>query len=241
VTSRFDGLVLCYHAISESWEHQLAIPQHVVERQIAGLLARGHRPVSASEVLAGRVGLHVTFDDAFRSVAALLPSLERLGVRSTIFVSANYADHGDPLSVAELADAVAAQPGELETMDWNGLRAVAERSVEIGSHTCTHAHLRSLSDAELASELCDSRERIAAELGRPCRFFAYPYGEHDARIRAAVKAAGYEAAFALRSASRQFDRYAVPRVDLYRRDGRLRVRLKVSAFGRWVRAHRDAG
>jgi peptidoglycan/xylan/chitin deacetylase (PgdA/CDA1 family) len=241
VTSKFDGLVLCYHAISDRWDHQLAIPQHVVERQVDGLLRRGYRAVSAADVVAGRGGLHVTFDDAFRSVASLLPTLERLGVRSTIFVSTNYADQGDPFDVPELADAAAAQPDELETMDWNSLRACAQRGVEIGSHTLTHAHLTALSDEQLASELRDSRERIARELGQPCRFFAYPYGEHDHRVRAAVEAAGYEAAFALRSASSPFDRYAVPRVDLYRRDGPLRMRLKVSTLGRWTRAHRGAG
>jgi peptidoglycan/xylan/chitin deacetylase (PgdA/CDA1 family) len=75
----------------------------------------------------------------------------------------------------------------------------------------------------------EARERIAAELRRPCRFLAYPYGEHDARVRAAARAAGYEAAFALRSSEWRPDRYALPRVDLYRRDGDLRARLKTIA------------
>jgi peptidoglycan/xylan/chitin deacetylase (PgdA/CDA1 family) len=125
-------------------------------------------------------------------------------------------------------------------MDWNMLREIAERGVEIGGHTSTHAHLTRLSDAELRHELRDSRERIEAELGRPCRLFAYPYGEHDARVRSAVRAAAYEAAFVIRGPSRPFDRYAVPRLDLYRKHGALRARIKLSAIGRWARQRRRA-
>ena len=64
-------------------------------------------------------------------------------------------------------------------MTWDELRALAERGVEIGSHTLTHPHLPLLSDEELLRELGDSREQFEAELNRPCRYLAYPYGEND--------------------------------------------------------------
>jgi peptidoglycan/xylan/chitin deacetylase (PgdA/CDA1 family) len=239
MTSSFKALVVCYHAISDRWEHALAIRQKVVERQLADLLARGYRPVSAEQVISGRAGfLHITFDDAYRSIVALLPTLQRLGIPATIFVSSDYADEGRALAVPELAAEAAAQPAELETLDWSGLRDVAQRGLAIGSHTLSHAHLTRLSDAELKRELRESRERVADEIRRPCRFFAYPYGEHDSRVRSAVKAAGYEAAFALHRSARPFDPYSVPRVGLYRRDGRLRSRLKLSAMSRGIGVRR---
>jgi peptidoglycan/xylan/chitin deacetylase (PgdA/CDA1 family) len=232
MASRFDALVLCYHAISDAWEHALAIPQPVVERQVRRLLARGYRPASAEEALSGRPRLlHVTFDDAYRSIRPVLPTLQRLGVQVTVFVSADYADDGRPLGVPELMADVRSQPHELETLDWTALRELAESGVEIGSHTLTHPHLTRLSDAEVERELKGSRERLTDELGRQCRFFAYPYGEHDSRVRARVKEAGYTAAFALQD-RQPSDGYAVPRVALYRRDGALRSRLKTSGLGR---------
>jgi peptidoglycan/xylan/chitin deacetylase (PgdA/CDA1 family) len=79
----------------------------------------------------------------------------------------------------------------------------------------SHPHLTLLSDAELARELEDSKEEIEAELGRTCGDLAYPYGEHDQRVHAAARAAGYDHAYALRG--RKGDPYALPRVDLYRR------------------------
>jgi peptidoglycan/xylan/chitin deacetylase (PgdA/CDA1 family) len=145
-------------------------------------------------------------------------------VPATIFVCSALAADGAAVDVAELAGERAAYPDELLTMDWMTLRRLADAGVEIGSHTRTHAHLTQLDDDTLERELVDSRREIAEALGRPCRFLAYPYGEEDARVRAAACAAGYDAAFGLSGG--RGDRMSVPRVGLYRRDTRLRVRLK---------------
>jgi len=205
------------------------LPATTIAQQVERLVARGYRPATAADTLNGadRV-LHVTFDDAFTSVLDVLPRLERLGVPVTIFACAAYCETGAPLSVPELARDAAEQPRELATMDWELLRDVAARGVEVGSHTRTHPHLTRLGDDELERELRESRAAIEGELGRTCRYFAYPYGEEDARVRRAARGAGYDAAFALKSAERDFDRFALPRVALFRSDNRLRTALKTS-------------
>ena len=233
MSTRFRALVLCYHAVSDSWLDQLSVPPLLFEDHLRSLLRRGYRPVSVAEALVGRSrSLHVTFDDAYTSVANAVPILERLAIPSTVFACAAYAEDGRPLDVPELAAEAAAYPSELATMNWSELGELAERGVEIGSHTSKHPHLTRLSDRELGNELLDSRSRLEAVLARPCRFLAYPYGENDARVRLAARRAGYEAAFALRERSDVLDRYAVPRVDLYRKDSLLRARLKTSLLPR---------
>jgi peptidoglycan/xylan/chitin deacetylase (PgdA/CDA1 family) len=223
------ALVLCYHSVSDEWEHQLAVRPRAFEGQLASLLRRGFRPVGPRAVLDGaRRTLHVTFDDAYADIDGALRTLERLGVPATVFASTGFADEGRPLDVPELADEAAARPERLATMTWDRLRDVAERGVTIGSHTVNHPHLTALGDSELDRELGDSRAHIEDELGRPCTLFAYPYGEHDARVRAAVRRVGYEAGFALWAGSSREDRFALPRVDLYRRDEGLRATLKTS-------------
>ena len=191
-------LVLCYHAVSPSWDHRLSIHPELLLRQVRAL----------SRFWRIRAG----FDDAFRSAATVFPALRQLDVAIQIFVCARYAAEGAPLAIPELAGD---DRGELATMTWDELRAHAETGVEIGSHTLTHAHLTRLTDEELAHEVRDSKLEIEAELGGPCAELAYPYGEHDARVRAAAKRAGYERAYALRDGGS--DPYALPRVDLYRR------------------------
>lgn len=205
-------LVLCYHAVSAAWVHKLSVPPDQVLRDVRAI--RRLRPVT------------VTFDDAFRSVSAVLPGLEEIDVAVTIFVCTEYADRGGaPLGVAELETDGAGDPAELATMSWDDLRAHAERGIQIGSHTVSHAHLTRLSNAELQREVAESKGRIEEELGRPCIEFAYPYGEQDPRVRAAVRAAGYVRAFRLRSSGRG-DPFALPRLDVYRGHGLLRTLLK---------------
>ena len=231
--TRARTLIVCYHAISDDWTHTLAVRPADFERQIRSILLRRYRPAGAAEAVEGRGRLvHVTFDDAFRSIEQALPVLERLGVPATVFACPGFADTGRPFSVPELATEAEAFPDELATMDWDALRSVVERGGEVGSHTSSHPHLTRLADAELARELSESRERIADELGRPCRYLAYPYGEHDARVRRAAQAAGYEAAFVLAEPDTPVDLYALPRIDLYRRDDLVRAVLKTSALRR---------
>jgi peptidoglycan/xylan/chitin deacetylase (PgdA/CDA1 family) len=191
-------LVLCYHAVSPTWEHRLALQPDLLLRQVR-VLSR-FRPV------------HTTFDDGFRSAPSVFPALERLGVPIQIFVCTSYAREGAPLTLPELAGD---DPEQLATMDWDALLEQADRGVAIGSHAVTHAHLTKLSADELRRELYESKEEIEDRLGGPCEDLAYPYGEHDARVRAAARAAGYGRAYALRGS--RSDPYAAPRLDLYRR------------------------
>jgi peptidoglycan/xylan/chitin deacetylase (PgdA/CDA1 family) len=233
------SLVLCYHAVTDAWNDPLAIAPNTLEGHVKQLLARGYTAVGAEEALANRSRtLHVTFDDAFRSVASVLGALERLRVPVTIFACARFAEDGAHFRVSEMRHRVPPDEDELLTMTWQTLRELAERGVEIGSHTISHAHLPELGEDELLAELRQSRERIEDELGRPCRFLAYPYGHHDARVDAACRAAGYTAAFTLEPPTGAFEPWAVPRVGIYRADGWLRFMLKTSRLRQSVMAAR---
>ena len=217
-------LVLCYHSVSDDWEHALSVRPDAFREQVSSLARAGVAPVSA-EALAGgeRRGLHVTFDDAYRDVLGALPLLEELGLPTTIFVSSAFADDGRALAVPELAADAEAHPELLATMTWDELRAVAASGVEIGGHTVGHPHLTRLTDAELERELGESKQRIEDEVGRPARLLAYPYGEHDARVHDAVRRAGYAAAFAQWPGSSIRNPFALPRVSFYRGESLRRV------------------
>lgn len=225
----FRPLVLCYHAISDLWRDPLAVPVEALEQQLRMLLRAGMRPVAAAGVMANRRRtFHVTFDDAYCSVRTAVPVLERLGIPATVFVCSDHACSGRRLDVPELRDRMGQHPDELLTMSWETLRELAERGVEIGSHSASHAHLTQLRDDELRHELAGSREQIEDELGRPCRFLSYPYGEDDVRVRAAAQRAGYQAAYTLRAHRRRAGAFGLPRVDVYGWDGMGRFAVKAS-------------
>jgi len=193
------------------------------------LRRRGFRPIPASALFDGlRRGLHVTFDDAFRDILDVIPLLERSGFHATVFAVTSSTDDDRPFDVPELAKEAADHPQRLVTMRWSELGELAGRGFEIGSHTVTHPHLTTLTDAELDRELGDSRVRIEDELKRPCGLLAYPYGEHNARVQAAARRCGYTAAFGLWAGTEPSNRYALPRIDLYRRDSLPRATLKTT-------------
>jgi peptidoglycan/xylan/chitin deacetylase (PgdA/CDA1 family) len=229
-------LVLCYHAVVEGEPQRLAVRRETVESQLRSLLRRGYRPVTAADAVErrGRV-LHVTFDDAYRSVADVLPLLAELGVPATIFACTDYARDGRPFDVPELREAAAADPAAFATMDWAALRGAASGGVEIGSHTVSHPHLPRLSDAELERELRQSKVELEDQLGSKCRYLAYPYGDEDDRVRAAVRRVGYDAAFAVDPGRGRSDRFAVRRLAVYRHDTAVGFRLRTSPLFRGLR------
>jgi hypothetical protein len=67
----------------------------------------------------------------------------------------------------------------------------------------------------------------------PVRVFAYPFGYLDARVVDAVRAAGYDAACAVRlPRGMPEDRFTLQRVGITRNDGMMRFRVKLSgAYG----------
>lgn len=63
---------------------------------------------------------------------------------------------------------------------WERLRvAASHKLIRIGAHTLTHPPLSALNDGEARHEIVESRRRIEAEIGKPVRHFAYPFGDHS--------------------------------------------------------------
>ena len=80
------------------------------------------------------------------------------------------------------------------SLTWDQIRELDSSGLEIGSHTCSHPILTSLTDDRLRQELEESRARLEAELGRRVETFCYPNGDQDERVRRAVRSAGYQCA-----------------------------------------------
>jgi peptidoglycan/xylan/chitin deacetylase (PgdA/CDA1 family) len=76
--------------------------------------------------------------------------------------------------------------------------ALRFEGITLGSHTWSHPNLASLGGAELATEMCRSREWLRAEFGeRAVNWLAYPYGLESPQVRAAAAAASYAGALCI--------------------------------------------
>jgi peptidoglycan/xylan/chitin deacetylase (PgdA/CDA1 family) len=237
-----DVLVLCYHAVSPSWDADLSVTPDSLERQIGFLLARGWRAATFSESVleppAPRT-LAVTFDDAFASVLErAAPILDQFQVPATVFAPTAYMEAGS-LSWPGV-DHWASTPhaSEMRALSWDQLGALAERGWEIASHTRTHPRLTGLDDGRLSEELTGSREDLLTHLGRTSDAIAYPYGDVDARVARSAERAGYRAGAALSSRLARLGPLRAPRVGIYNADAWWRFRCKSARTTRLLRASR---
>lgn len=195
-------LILCYHAISESWPNVGAVAPRALRRQLAGLLRRGYAPRTLSAALReppGQKTLVVSFDDAFRSVfGAGRAVLDQLGIPGTLFVPTDFASVAAPMTWSTLGRWVGTvHEPELRCMSWDEVRELAGAGWEIGSHTCSHPDLTAIGPERAAAELTGSRQICEEQLQRPCRSLAYPFGARDARVVGLAGEAGYEHAVTL--------------------------------------------
>jgi peptidoglycan/xylan/chitin deacetylase (PgdA/CDA1 family) len=235
-----DTLVLCYHAISDTWPADLAVTQANFRAQIELLVERGYRGCTFHDAVAapgsGR-RVAVTFDDAFQSVLELaFPVLSSLDFCATVFVVTDFADGNRRLEWHGIDGLLRSiHEPDLLGLSWPQLQELAEAGWEIGSHTRTHRRLTQLSDEALAGELRESREACENAMGRPCRSVAYPYGDFDVRVADAASAAGYDAGATLPAALGRPTALGWPRVGVYRKDSLRRFRVKVSPTVRRLR------
>lgn len=235
-----DTLVLCYHAFSPGWPADLSVRPSAFQAHIERLERAGYRGVTFTEAVQHRARgkqVAITFDDAFASVVSVAkPALDALGWPGTVYAVTDFAATGRPLhweGVGHWADGPHAD--ELASLDWDGLRDLRAQGWEVGSHTVTHPHLTTISDAQLADELTRSRDEVAAALGETCHSVAYPYGDVDARVVAAAGAAGYTTGAALPARFGELGALEWPRVGIYHPDDLRRFRLKTSRATRRAR------
>lgn len=235
-----DTLVLCYHALSPTWEADLSVTPDAFAKQLKYLDQAGYHGVTFTEAVQARARrrqVAVTFDDAFASVAALAkPVLDDLGWPATIYAVSDFAEDGRPLFWPGV-DQWHGTPDahELTSLDWSALRALHGAGWEIGSHTVAHPKLTTLDDDRLAVELEASRAAVEAAIGAPCPSIAYPYGDVDGRVVQATARAGYITGAALPARWNTLGALEWPRVGIYHPDNLARFLLKSARLGRRTR------
>jgi peptidoglycan/xylan/chitin deacetylase (PgdA/CDA1 family)/GT2 family glycosyltransferase len=228
--------VLAYHAIADLAGDPVlepyGVPPDVFRHQLDTLRHAGYHFVDTYEFfrfLNGhgslpRGALLLTFDDCFEDLLDVaLPILEERGIPAVAF-----AVSGRLGGTNDWDAAIGAK--QLRLLDRTGLRELALRGVEIGSHSRTHRPLTCLPAEELSNEIAGSVADLETlGLARP-RLFAYPHGESDERVQRAAKQTSLQAAFTVDpNVVRQGqDPYRIPRIEILRRDVGWKLRWKVA-------------
>ncbi|MFI2473079.1 polysaccharide deacetylase family protein [Nocardia xishanensis] len=177
--------ILMYHLIDDI-DSPMAVPPSRFAEQMALLAGEGYRLITGSELhdaLLNRQPLPhnavlVTFDDGYTNTfTTALPVLEHYGVPAVMAVCGGYLTDDLPLHLPHTSQEIA------ETA---AVAAWLESGREIAAHSYTHPRLTTLTDTALHWQIHGDAETLTELLGVTPRIFAYPYGAHDARVRAAV-------------------------------------------------------
>jgi peptidoglycan/xylan/chitin deacetylase (PgdA/CDA1 family) len=179
--------ILMYHVLARAPANaafpQLYVTPAALAAQTGWLAAHGYHAVTLKQVFAywrravplPAKPIVLSFDDGYLSdYAVALRTLRR---------------HRWP-GVLNLVVRNVAR-GDIEP--WQVRRLIAA-GWEIDAHTVSHVDLTTVGPARLRYEVEGSRLQLRRIFHEPVRFFSYPLGHYDARVVAAVKAAGFEGA-----------------------------------------------
>ena len=203
--------ILMYHLIGTPPAGEpypdLFVSRHDFAAQMRYLEAHKFSAVTLSQLFAfwhgkGRLPAKpvvLSFDDGYRSdwsVAA--PILQRIGWPGVLNLCMNAVrPHGDlPVPL---------------------VHALVRAGWEIDDHTLTHPDLTTLDAAGLHREIVVSRATLQALTGTRVPFFCYPSGAYDARVIAAVRAAGFKGATTTNEGlALPGDRFTLARIRVHR-------------------------
>jgi len=199
--------ILAYHHIGTAppgaSNPSLWVPGVRFRAQLRALDRAGYQAITLRRVWQawhgrGKLPAHpvvISFDDGYASQAANAPALRAHGWPAVL-----------NLEVARLGVRGGLARGQVQ--------ALIRAGWELDAHSVTHPDLRRLSARRLDDEVAGSRHALQQAFGVPVDFFAYPYGRQNARVRAAVRRAGFLAATTTERefASASADPFALGRV-----------------------------
>ncbi len=202
-------VLFMYHSFQATRERVFNVHPREFAKQMEALAFAG-RPVEGLAATLrsrpeGRPGCGITIDDGYECILGVIPTLERFGLRATLYVC------------PELLGTTSAHG--LRRLDEGQLRQVAASpAIEIGSHTSTHPRLTTLGPEAVRREVAGSKAILEDVLSREVTHFAYPYGLWSESVRAEVVEAGYTSAVTVHPGSLRDgdDAHALPRVWVHR-------------------------
>jgi peptidoglycan/xylan/chitin deacetylase (PgdA/CDA1 family) len=211
--------ILLYHSVSETATpayRPFAIDPETFALQMDVLIASGRTALTVGQYVSLlRSGAELperpvvlTFDDGFRDFREFaLPVLAVRELRATLYLVSVYIEEK-----ARWLEGLG--EGDRELLGWKELCECQAYGIELGSHGHSHSELDTLPLVEAQEEIVLSKHILEESLGTEIGTFAYPHGYHDRRLRAAVIAAGYTSACAVKNAVSPFgdDPFALARI-----------------------------
>lgn len=177
---RYPVLILTHHLVSDR-PHRMGISTEEFWRQVR-FLQRHYRIVSLSEACellsSGRVSAPtavLTFDDGYRDNFVTLRAVaEETRTPIAMYVATQPVEDDQEFH----HDLKSATRGFL-ALTWDQIRYWNTQGAEFGSHTRTHFDCGATDAIRLHEEIVGSKKDLEEALGKPVKFFAFPFGKPE--------------------------------------------------------------
>lgn len=222
--------VLRYADVSADDPESKTIHATVFEQQMAYLKTNGFRTINLDDLLAflnfeapvPPDSVVITLDSSDRWVYDIaFPVLKKFGLRAAVFIATDRIGKPGHLSWPELTEMVRAG-FDLGTCGRTG-RYLTSRQPKEDDQTYIQA---------MAREIIDSRKLAEMKLGRPVRYFAYPYCRVNDVIIAFLKKHEYRLAFTCKPGGNPVfgNEYRIRRSTIFPGDDLLKFQGKLTTF-----------
>jgi peptidoglycan/xylan/chitin deacetylase (PgdA/CDA1 family) len=237
---------------SGHWQADLDVPPALFAAHMRTLVEGGYTVLTAGEVIQRLQGRRefpakavcITFDDGYRNnFTYAFSELQRCGFRASFFVVTDYIESGRRfawLSNQRADGNVVQDPQVWEPMRWADIVEMSAAGMEVGSHSCTHAHFSELDPEEMRHEVSDSRRTLLMRLGDGVsRVFVCPFGAGRAtaaRLTKVLRESDFVGAFTGQAGAvdPRSDPFNLPRLTVYHDDSPAVFRRKVDGAYDWL-------
>jgi peptidoglycan/xylan/chitin deacetylase (PgdA/CDA1 family) len=161
-----------------------------------------------------------------------------LRLTAVFFVVTDYI--GSRLPLYHLQAIPNSQFSDQLPLDWKEIMEMSE-DMDIGSHSCSHRSVGSLSDMEAAAELFESKNLLEEHLGKPIEHFSYPfgskaYGHFTDKTTELLQKFGYKTACTtvVGTNKEPLNFYALKRIPVEASDSLFDLECKLSGAYDWV-------
>ncbi|MCD6138238.1 MAG: polysaccharide deacetylase family protein [Deltaproteobacteria bacterium] len=227
--------ILMYHMISDDVSRtripKLRVSEKRFRAQMAYLHTKGYHPITLREWLGYRRGsgvcppkpIIITFDDGYRNFySTAWPILKKHGFKATVFLVTKY------VGGSNVWDRAKGEPEE-KLLNLDEIKTLSREGVEFGSHGHNHQDLTGIPLSEVESDVMASKSVLEGALKTQVVSFSYPYGKHNAKVRWAVKEAGFLAACVTQPGDndKNVDPFQLKRIIVKRNDNLFDFKIKL--------------
>lgn len=188
--------ILCYHQVRD-WRpsdsksaKDYIIPVAAFKEQMQLLADSGYHTVLPDQLYAYLTTgaplppkpVMLTFDDGdLDQYEVAAPELEKHGFKGTFFI----------MTVA------IGRRGKQPYMDKTQIKDLSDRGHTIGAHTWDHHNVKKYQGNDWKIQLEEPKTKLEGIVGKPVRYFAYPFGLWSKPVLPEIQKRGYAAAFTL--------------------------------------------